>query len=367
MIFLAIWSKKMHKTLIIAEAGVNHNGSIELAKALIDKAAEAGADIVKFQTFKAKTLASSHAPKAQYQLQTTDKKESQLAMLQKLELDEQAHQELISYCQTKQIQFLSSPFDIDSLKLLVVRFGLRLIKIPSGEITNAPLLLETARNGCKVILSTGMSTLGEIEDALAVLAYGYINGAAPSIQAFKEAYQSAEGQAELAKNVSLLHCTSQYPTPFEDVNLFAMDTLKMAFGLEVGFSDHTQGINVPIAAVARGALVIEKHFTLDRNMEGPDHKASLEPDELKEMVKAIRQVELSLGRKLKAPVKSELDTAKAARKSLVAAIFIHKGEILNESNVAILRAGHGISPMHYWELLGKAASRDYQQNESIDE
>ncbi|HHY20996.1 MAG TPA: N-acetylneuraminate synthase, partial [Bacilli bacterium] len=296
----------MKKTFIIAEAGVNHNGSLQMAKELIDVATEAGADAVKFQTFRAGELASEVAPKAEYQLETTSSSESQFEMLKKLELTVEAHQELIDYCREKNIQFLSTPFDFPSVKLLTETFDLPIIKIPSGEITNAPLLLEIAKTKRKIILSTGMSTLGEIEQALSVLAYGLTSDCVtPSLEAFNDAFCSTEGQEALIKYVSLLHCTTEYPTPFSEVNLRVIDTLAQAFGLPVGFSDHTVGITAPIAAVARGATIIEKHFTLDRNLPGPDHKASLEPRELTGMVKAIRETELALGQPYKIPTVSE--------------------------------------------------------------
>ncbi|MFC4768240.1 N-acetylneuraminate synthase [Effusibacillus consociatus] len=351
---------------IIAEAGVNHNGSLDLAKKLIDVAAEAGADAVKFQTFKADNLVRKNASKAEYQTRTTDASESQYAMIKKLELDEEDHQILIQHCDHRGIQFLSTPFDFDSVDLLVHKFNVKQLKISSGEITNAPLLLKAARSSKPIILSTGMSTLGEVEQALAVLAFGYTEpDSMPSIEAFHFAYCSVEGQQALRQNVVLLHCTTEYPAPFEDVNLRAMDTLATAFGLPVGFSDHTSGIAVPIAAVARGAVVIEKHFTLDRNLPGPDHKASLEPDELKDMVRSIRQVEAALGSPLKTPAPSELKNISVARKSLVAARTIREGEIFTTENLTVKRPGDGISPMYYWEWLGKTAEKNYEADEKV--
>jgi N-acetylneuraminate synthase len=355
------------KTYIIAEVGVNHNGSLEMAFSLIDAAVNAGADAIKFQTFKTENVVSKHAPKADYQMQTTDSNESQLEMLKKLELDEAAHEQLITYCHKKNIQFLSTPFDSPSLKLLTQKFNLHQLKIPSGEITNAPFLLEIARTGKPVILSTGMATLGEIETALAILAFGFITNLEekPSLKAFNNAYCSSKGQKILQQNVTILHCTTKYPTPYNEVNLYAMDTLKSAFNLPVGYSDHTAGIAVPIAAVARGAKVIEKHFTLDRHLPGPDHKASLEPDELTKMVKSIRQIELALGNSLKAPTKSEIKNQEIARKSLVASDNIKKGGAFTEKNITIKRPGSGVSPTYYWEILGKIADRDYQVDELI--
>lgn len=354
------------RTYIIAEAGVNHNGSLQLAKELVDVAVEAGADAVKFQTFRAEALITKNAPKADYQLKTIGAEESQLEMVKKLELDEDTHQELIEYCSRRNIQFLSTPFDLASVDLLADVFDLPRIKIPSGEITNGPLILKIARTGKPVILSTGMSTLGEIEAALGVLAFGYTNPyEKPSLEAFQEAYISPEGRNALKDKVTLLHCTTEYPAPFSDVNLKAMDTLRQAFNLPVGLSDHTEGIAVPIAAVARGAVMIEKHFTLDRNLPGPDHKASLEPDELKLMVKSIRQVEEALGTPYKGPTPSEMKNRLIARKSLVALTDLKKGELLTDSNLGCKRPGLGISPMLYWEYLGRQTGEDYRADEMI--
>lgn len=350
---------------IIAEAGVNHNGSLDLAKKLIDVAVEAGADAVKFQTFKADTLVSKKAEKADYQKQATSEDESQYEMIKKLELDEDAHRLLIDYCKNSGIQFLSTPFDLVSVDLLARTFNLPCIKIPSGDITNAPLLLKIAQTGKPVILSTGMSTLGEIEDALGVLAFGYLGNSEPSIAAFRAAYCSAQGQMCLLNKVTLLHCTTEYPAPIIDVNLKVMDTLKNAFALPVGYSDHTEGIAVPIAAVARGAVVIEKHFTLDRTLPGPDHKASLEPTELSQMVRSIRDVEQALGVGTKHPTPSELKNTAVARKSLVAARTIEAGELFTAENIAIKRPGNGLSPMQYWELLDRMATRFISADEEI--
>ncbi len=354
------------KTYIIAEAGVNHNGSLEIAKKLINVAAECGADAIKFQTFRAEKLVSKDAKKADYQKRTTEVDESQFDMIKKLELDETAHHELIQYCSDRDIQFLSTPFDLESLIFLTNECELPYIKIASGEITNSPFLLEIARMGKAVILSTGMSTLGEIEQALGVLAFGYIDkGKKPTVEAFQMAYSSIEGRQLLQQKVSLLHCTTEYPAPFSEVNLKAMDTLRSAFGLTVGFSDHTPGIAVPIAAVARGAMIIEKHFTLDSNLPGPDHEASLEPQELKKMIEAIRQIEMALGCSYKIPVPSEIKNKAVARKSLVASQVIRKGETFTEQNLTTKRPGTGLTPLFYWEWLGKIAERDYEQDERI--
>jgi len=281
-------------------------------------------------------------------------------------LDEKAHYELTQHCRMRGIQFLSTPFDLDSLRLLTSCFELPYIKISSGEITNGPFVLEIARTGKSVILSTGMSTLGEIEMALGVLAFGYLGqGKPPSIESFQEAYSSIDGRQLLREKVSLLHCTTEYPAPFSEVNLKAMDTLRSAFGLAVGFSDHTPGIAVPIAAVARGAVIIEKHFTLDCNLPGPDHKASLEPGELKKMIEAIRQIEEALGCSYKLPTPSEVKNKTVARKSLVANQVIKKGEKFTTENLTAKRPGTGVSPMYYWEFIKKKSRYNYEQDESV--
>jgi N-acetylneuraminate synthase len=355
------------RVLIIAEAGVNHDGSLDRAHALVDAATAAGADIVKFQTFRADRIATRKVAKADYQTRTTAAEESQHAMLQRLELDEAAHAELIAHCAARGIEFLSTPFDRESLDLLAGRHRLRRLKISSGDLTNGPLLLEAARSGCDIILSTGMGTLGEVEAALGVLAFGMTapRQAPPGEAAFAAAYRSAEGQGALRARVTLLHCTSQYPAPVDAVNLRAMDTLRDAFGLAVGYSDHTLGIAVAIAAAARGAKVVEKHFTLDRSLPGPDHAASLEPDELARMVAAIREVESALGSPVKAPAACEQATRAVARKALVAARPIRRGERFSEANLDTKRAESGASAMRYWEMLGRVADRDYGADEPI--
>lgn len=327
---------------IIAEAGVNHNGSLELAKALIDVAADAGADAVKFQTFKADKLVSKTAQKAQYQKQTTDAAETQYEMIKKLELNAEAHHELMAHCKTKNILFLSTPFDHESIELLH-ELKMEVFKIPSGEITNLPYLRHIGSLRKEVILSSGMADLGEIEDALDVL----IASGTPKEQ------------------ITVLHATTEYPCPIEDVNLRAMQTIAGAFGIQTGYSDHTNGIEVPIAAAAMGASVIEKHFTLDKTMDGPDHKASLEPEELYAMVSAIRNIEKALGNGVKKPSPSEAKNMSVARKSIVAAQPIQKGEILTEINLTIKRPGNGISPMRFDEVVGTAALKDYCEDELI--
>ena len=357
-----------NRVYIIAEAGVNHNGSLELAKHLVDVALESGADAIKFQTFKAEKVVSQSAPKAEYQTQVTDVSESQLEMIKRLELSEHNHKILIDYCNERNIQFLSTPFDLESVDFLSCILNLPKLKLPSGEITNSPLLLKAAQTFKPIILSTGMSTLGEVETALGVIAFGYTQtNELPSIASFQSAYRSELGQQALKAKVTLLHCVTEYPTPFHEVNLKAMDTLKAAFGLTVGFSDHTLGITIPIAAVARGAMVIEKHFTLDRNLPGPDHQASLEPDELKAMVQAIRQVELAMGSGIKASAPSELKNQSVARKSLVASDNINIGSIFTNENLTTKRPGTGISPMYYWEYLGKKSTKYYKQDEMISD
>jgi len=357
-----------NKVFIIAEAGVNHNGSLGLAKELVDIAAESGADAVKFQTFKAEKMISRYAPKAMYQIKTTGEMESQLEMVKKLEFSSGQFLELAEYCSAKGIEFMSSPFNLESVDFLAEELQVVRIKIGSGEITNAPLLYKAAKTGRPVILSTGMSTLGEIEMALGVLAFGYIDKGErkPSIEAFKQAYISDQGQKALQERVTLLHCTTEYPAPFEEVNLKVLETLRQAFGLKVGYSDHTLGISIPIAAVALGAEVIEKHFTLDKNLSGPDHKASLEPEELKAMVSSIRQVEQALGSGKKIPTVSEINTMIAARKSLTALKEIRQGEEYTEDNLGCKRPGNGLSPLYYWELLGRKASRDYKADEMVE-
>lgn len=352
-------------TFIIAEAGVNHNGSLDMALQLIDIAADAGVDAVKFQTFRAESLVAKHAAKAAYQKHTTDPDESQFDMIRKLELDQHGHEKLIAHCRERDIAFMSTPFDSDSLRLLTSRLGLDTIKVSSGDITNAPFLLEIARVADKVILSTGMSTMGEVEAALGVLAFGFITSAdiTPSPVVFEKAYFSTEGQHALRHRVSLLHCTTEYPAPVDEVNLRAMDTMTQALGLRVGYSDHTHGIHIPIAAVARGARIIEKHFTLDRNLPGPDHRASLEPAELRDMVLAIREVERSLGDGIKRPTSSELKNRPIARKSLVARQPIQHFDPLV---LACKRPGNGCSPYRYWDLQGTPATRDYLADELID-
>lgn len=356
----------MKKTFIIAEAGVNHNGGMELAKELIAVAAESGADAVKFQSFNADSLVTKSAPKANYQLAVTDGQESQFAMLKKLELSEENTYILSKYAQHKSILFLSSPFDIDSLNFLITHLNLPIIKIGSGEITNGPLLLTAAQSNKNVILSTGMATLGEIEFALNILSYGYNNNIGnPKSHHAWENLASHHEHEKLQEKVTLLHCTTEYPAPFEEINLRAISTLRRVFQLPVGYSDHTVGIEIAIAAVALGAEVIEKHFTIDKKLPGPDHQASLDPGELVTMVKSIRNVELSIGHGKKIPSTSEFNNRLIARKSLVALREIKVGEVFTEENLGLKRPGNGISGIHYWGWLGKIATCHYLENEMI--
>ncbi|MCI8769739.1 MAG: N-acetylneuraminate synthase [Lachnospiraceae bacterium] len=331
----------MGHTLIIAEAGVNHNGDLESAKQLVLAAKEAGADIVKFQTANVDSLVSGHAEMAEYQKKNTGKIESQRDMLQKILLSYNDFIELADFCEKTRIQFLSTPFDIESIGFLS-GLGVNIWKIPSGEITNYPYLVEIARTGRPIILSTGMSTLDEIGEAINLL------------------------QKNGAGKITLLHCTTEYPTPYEHVNLNAMATLRDKFGLDIGYSDHTLGIEVPIAAVAMGAVIIEKHFTLSREMEGPDHKASLEPGELKEMVQAIQRLEMAFGDGIKRPTDIEEKNAMVARKSIIARKDIQRGECLTEENLTTKRPGTGISPMKWNEILGTIAIRDFKKDELIE-
>ena len=332
----------MNNVYIIAEAGVNHNGDFDLAIKMIDTAKQAGADAVKFQTFKTENLVSKNAQKADYQKQTTDSSESQFEMIKKLELDVDTHKKLMSYCNKLGITFLSTPFDHDSIDMLV-GLGLEIFKIPSGEITNLPYLRHIGSLKKQIILSTGMADIGEIEDALDVLIKAGTNKG----------------------NITILHANTEYPTPMQDVNLQAMQTIGNTFKLEYGYSDHTLGIEIPIAAAAMGASVIEKHFTLDKTMEGPDHKASLEPDELIAMVKAIRNIELALGNGIKKPSPSEYKNIPIARKSIIAKQNIKVGEIFTEQNITTKRPETGISPMLWDEVIGKKAVSDFIADDII--
>jgi len=329
-------------TLIIAEAGVNHNGSLELAYKLIDKASEAGADLVKFQTFKAEYLVTESASKANYQLGTTDSKETQFEMIKKLELNDEMHLKLISRCREKGIRFSSTGFDTSSVDFLI-KLGVGFLKVPSGEITNLPYLRHVGSKGLPIILSTGMCTMLELRNVVKIL----------------------ELAGSKKSDITVLHCNTEYPTPMEDVNLLAMLSIEKELGVKVGYSDHTLGIEVPVAAVAMGATIIEKHFTLDRGMDGPDHAASLEPNELKQMVDSIRNIEKAMGDGQKKPSKSEDANLGVARKSIVASKNIKAGEKFTEENIAVKRPGTGLCPMRWDELLGLEAKKDFQADELV--
>ncbi|GBF41334.1 N-acetylneuraminate synthase [Leptospira ellinghausenii] len=331
------------KTIIIAEAGVNHNGDLKIAEELIQVAAKAGADFVKFQTFQSNSISSKLAGRAEYQKANMKEDGSQISMLKKLELNFEMHQHLIQVCKQNKIQFLSTAFDLPSIELLI-QLGIDLWKIPSGEITNYPYLKKIGSLKGEVILSTGMSNLGEIEAALSVL----------------------ENAGTKRENITVLHCTTEYPAPMNEVNLRAMLSIQNAFGVKVGYSDHTVGVEISLAAVALGAIMIEKHFTLDRNLPGPDHKASLEPNELNALVSGIRNIEIALGDGVKKPFPSEIRNMTIARKSLIAKENIRKGEIFTEQNITTKRPGNGISPMRWDEVMGKTASKDFLEDELIE-
>jgi len=328
---------------IIAEAGVNHNGDISIAKKLVDAAKACGADIVKFQTFSAEKIASKNAAKADYQIKSTESGESQFEMLKRLELDERAHREIKDYCDLVGVEFLSTPFDTESVDMLS-SLGVHVWKIPSGEITNLPFLRKIGSMDQEIILSSGMANLGEIEAAL----------------------ESLEAAGTSRDRITLLHCTTEYPAPYEEVNLGVLGNLSAAFGIKIGYSDHTKGISIPLAAAALGATIIEKHFTLDRSMTGPDHAASLEPDELSAMIAGIREIEIAMGDGIKRPTASELRNRNIARKSIVAAKRIARGEIFTDKNLTTKRPGHGISPMLWDSVLGRTAVRDFVPDEAIE-
>lgn len=353
---------KRQSVFVIAEAGVNHDGDLDKAFKLIDAAADAGADCVKFQTFEASKLATSSLERAPYQ--KTEALESQQEMLRRLELPQQWHHDLLKRSRDRNIVFLSSPFDTDSLSFLAQDLNLATIKLGSGELTNAPLLYAAGRTEKKMILSTGMSALKDIERALSALACGYLRQE-PTAENFSKIYASDAGSRAIKENVTLLHCVTEYPAPYEEVNLKAMDALKEAFSLPVGYSDHAKGIAVAIAAAARGAEVIEKHLTLDSTSVGPDHRSSLEPAEFKTMVDAIRQVELALGDGVKEAQPSEKKNIAVVRKTIVAVCPIATAEIFTPENIAVLRGGNGPSPFDYWKLLGQRASRGYKTGEPI--
>jgi len=353
-------------TFVIAEAGVNHNGAIETALQLIDIAADVGADAVKFQTFQASKLATAVAAKADYQVENMQEGGNQVGMLQKLELSHADHHVLVQRCRDRGIHFMSTGFDAEAIAFLAT-LGMPALKLPSGDITCGPLLLQAARLRMPLIVSTGMCTVAEIEDALGVIAFGLTTDREPTGRAdFLAAYCSAEGRHALAQHVSLLHCVTQYPAPPEAVNLRAMDTMAAAFDLPVGYSDHTLGIEVSLAAVARGATIIEKHFTLDRAMPGPDHAASLEPGELRQLVTGIRNIERALGSTIKAPTAQEMGNRPVARRSVVAARSVRQGEKFTAADLAFKRPGTGQSPIDFWSLIGRPALRDFDTDEMIE-
>ncbi|WP_342566955.1 N-acetylneuraminate synthase [Psychrobacillus sp. FSL K6-4046] len=357
-----------HQTYIIAEAGVNHNGSLEMAKRLVDVAKQAGADAVKFQTFKAENIVTRSAQQADYQVNNLGEATSQFEMLKKLELSYKEFVELKLYCDANQIEFMSTPFDMESVNFLLNDIGMSKFKIPSGELTNSPFIHYIATKKRPMILSTGMATMEDIHDALSYIAYGL---AFPrqkvDIDQVREFYQTLEAKLLLQEFVTVLHCTTEYPAPYETINLNAIIEMKRKLHLPTGFSDHSKGIAVPIAAVALGAEVIEKHFTLDQSLPGPDHLASLEPTDLKEMVVGVRAIERSLGTGEKIPTPIEYENRQAARKSIVAKVKIPVGEKFTESQLAIKRPGNGMPPSKYWDLIGKVAKKSYEVDELINE
>lgn len=356
------------KTYIIAEAGVNHNGSLDLAFALVDSAVEAKVDAVKFQTFKTENLVTKIAKQAIYQMENIGTETSQFEMLKKLELPHEAFVQLKNYCDKKQIEFLSTPFDRESVDFLIDKLKIKTVKIPSGELTNAPFIHYIATKRKPIILSTGMATMADIHEALSFIAYGL---AYPSqkvdVESVQQFYLTSEAKNLLNEYVTILHCTTQYPTPYGDVNLRAMNYLKEELQVAIGLSDHSEGIYTSVGAVALGAKIIEKHFTISRKLPGPDHLASLEPDELKEMVQAIRVIEQTLGDRCKRPTVNEVKNQIAARKSLVASKTIQVGEIFTEENLTVKRPGSGMEPSKLWSLLGKLSSKQYEEDMLIDE
>jgi len=357
------------KVEIIAEVGVNHNGSLERAKQLVDAGVAAGVDVIKFQTFNAESLATPLAEMASYQQKNTGRQQSQLAMLKEIELPLPAFVELQEYCHAKGVEFMSSPFDDRSLDFLVSELNVKRLKIASGEISNAPLLLKFGRSQCPLILSTGMASGEDIDRALAVIAFGikYPDREPGSLRECQLEWAQPETQRRLRERVTLLHCTSQYPAPLDQVNLRVMGSMAERWGLPIGYSDHTEGIDVAIAATALGATVIEKHFTLDKTLEGPDHRASLEPSELAALVISVRAVSAALGSKNKQIQNCEENTRAVARKSLVASEIIQKGELFTSDNLQARRPGTGVSPMQYWDILGRESQSTYCAGEVIDE
>lgn len=356
------------KTYIIAEAGVNHNGSLEIAKDLIKAAKEAGADAVKFQTFKAENLVTKHAKQADYQVHNLGEATSQFEMLKKLELTYDEFKELQIFCYAENIAFLSTPFDFDSVDFLLDHLHMDTIKIPSGELTNAPFIHYIATKKKPIILSTGMATIQEIHEALAFLAHGLARPQEPVVlERVCAFYKTKEAEEVIKKYITLLHCTTQYPAPAESINLQAINEMKQIFQLPVGLSDHSEGIHIPITAVSMGATVIEKHFTLDKALEGPDHIASLNPNELKAMIDGIREIEQAMGNGIKQPTPVELQNRIAARKSLVAKKSIQAGELFTVNNLTVKRPGAGVEPSKYWSYIGKVATKSYDKDDLINE
>ncbi len=355
-------------TFIIAEAGVNHDGDLNQALKLVDAAVESGADAVKFQTFKSENLVTESAGKAEYQKKLTDSNESQIDMLKKLELPHEYHFKLKEYCEKQSIEFMSTAFDLESLDFLLSEMDLKRLKLPSGEITNHPLVFAHAKSGLDIIVSTGMATIGEIEQALMVIAGGYLECQGESVEfQWQKAYANEKAQAMLQEKATVLHCVSEYPAPANALNLNAIKRIKKTFGLSAGYSDHSLGIWAPISAVTLGATVIEKHFTLDKTLPGPDHQASLEPHELKQMVEGIRNVEVALGNGVKRPVAAEIINREPIRKSLVVSAPLKQGEVITEAHLCVKRPEKGMSPSRYWEVLGQTASRDYQSGDFFNE
>ncbi|MCY7294359.1 N-acetylneuraminate synthase [Alteromonas sp. a30] len=355
-------------TFIIAEAGVNHNGELDKALQLVDVAVEAGADAVKFQTFKSENLVTESASKAEYQKKLTDSEESQIDMLRKLELPHEHHFKIKDYCESKGIEFMSTAFDLESLDFLLTQMDLKRLKLPSGEITNLPLVFEHAKSGLDVIVSTGMATLSEIEQALKVISGGFL--ARENIDVNHQwdlAYTNPQAQTLLKEKVSILQCVTEYPAPADSLNLKAIQSIRETFGLNVGYSDHSLGIWAPISAVTLGATIVEKHFTLDKTLPGPDHQASLEPYELKAMVDAIRNVEVALGDGIKRPVAAELKNREPARKSLVITAPLKQGEEITAAHLSVKRPEKGMSPSRYWDLIGKTANKDYQVGDFLED
>lgn len=356
----------MYRTKVIVEAGVNHNGSFQMAKKLIQVAKEAGADAVKFQTFKAENLVTRDAEQAEYQVENLGEATSQFDMLKKLELSYDEFTALKQFCDEQHIEFLSTPFDLESVDFLVNTLGMETVKIPSGELTNAPFIYYIATKRKKMILSTGMATVDEIHEALSFIAYGLANNNKVTIQAVQDFYDTTEAKALLKQYVTVLHCTTEYPAPFNTINLKAIEQLRNELQLPIGYSDHSDGIAVPIAATSLGAVIIEKHFTLDKALPGPDHLASLNPEELKLMVKGIRQVEQSLGDGFKQPSAIELKNRVAVRKSIVAKTDISVGTTLTSEHLAMKRPAKGIPPSGYWSLIGSMTTKAYEKDDLID-